>query len=431
MAYIEAQLISKEKNLTWLLYAFLLTVFAMATPFELRFSVHGWMSLSEAAAKIESGSLSRQVSLITLGVFAIVSLFWDSRNRIRINGVLGYIVIFFLFLAVLSVIYSINRMFTIRRVVVLFMLSLGALAVAKRLTLRQILLLAFCAGIFSLVSGFLCEVVLGTFKPFEGVYRFTGVLGPNFQASNCSMLLIAAVALAHKAKGTRIRSFYLAIACLSFVFLILTKSRGGMVGATVGLVTYGGLMSPRKTAVCLFTILFFACAVYLVASDELGAFGKRLLTLGRTDIGDIGQNLTTLTGRTHLWTTTVFSATQEHLLFGYGYDSFWSASRVAAQKEGYELGSTHNGYLHILLGLGLTGAITYVLIRILGIIAYIRLFRKARNTEHASAVALLISFSLIIVFLDLPLKPYLATFIDMTILAKIAFIARSAHNRGF
>ena len=75
MAYIEAQLISKEKNLTWLLYLFLFIVFAIATPFQPQFSIHGWMDLSDSAASIESGSLSRQVALIALGIFAIINLF--------------------------------------------------------------------------------------------------------------------------------------------------------------------------------------------------------------------------------------------------------------------------------------------------------------------------------------------------------------------
>jgi O-antigen ligase len=401
----------------------LLTVLAIATPFDPWFSLYGWGDLSEAAEKIASGSLSRQVALITLGVFAIVSLLRGSQKQIRINGLLGYIVIFFLFFSALSIIISDNYLLTAKRVIVLLTLSLGALAIATRMTLHGIITMAFCAGIFSLVSGFLCEVVLGTFNPLNNAYRFTGVLDPNFQASNCSMLLIASVASTRMTKRIQTKLFYLAIAMVAFAFLIFTKSRTGMVGAIVGFVIYSGLVSPRKTAICVVALLNLCCSLYLFADDELSSFGLRLLTLDRADIGDIGQNLTTLTGRTELWETTIFPNIKEHLMFGYGYDSFWSASRVATQSK-YELGSSHNGYLHLLMGLGLTGLSTYVLIRILGIIAWFRLFKRSGNAEYAFAFALLISFSLIIGSLDIQLSPHLATFIDMTLLARIALVAR-------
>ena len=403
------------------LYLFLFVVFAMATPFEPQFSIHGWMDLSDSAAAIESGSLSRQSALIALAIFAIISLFLGSRNRLQINGMLGYIVVFFLFLSALSIFYSDNPMFTTKRVVVLLILSLGAFAVAIRLTLRKIMLLALCAGIFSVGFGFLCEIVLGTFRPFDSSYRFTGVLGPNFQASNCSMMLIAAVALSYLEKCNRTKCFYLAIVFLALLFLLLTKSRGGMIGTTVGLFAYFCFVSPRKT---IFWLIFSVCLLivgYLIAGEQLGVYTERLFTLGRTDFGDTGENLTTLTGRTDLWTTTVFSATQEHLLLGYGYDSFWSASRLMAQGP-YELGSTHNGYLHILLGLGLTGMTTYVLIRILGIITYLRLLKRSGDAEYAFAFALLVSFSLFLITLDIQLIPHLATFVDMTLLARITLV---------
>ena len=135
-----------------------------------------------------------------------------------------------------------------------------------------------------------------------------------------------------------------------------------------------------------------------------------------------------MTGRTNNWQTEVFPNIKGHLMLGYGYDSFWTASRVAALSE-YELGSTHNGYLHTLLGLGLVGMTTYVLIRVLGIVAYFRLFKGSGNSEYCLALALLVSFSLIITSIDVQLSPLLATFVDMVLLAKIATTAGRATDR--
>ncbi len=415
----------------WFSCLLILAVFAAAMPFDPWFSVTGWnISLSDAVENIKKGSLTRQIALITLGVFAIVSLYRKSDNRIRKNGVLGYLVIFLLLLSVLSVIVSDDYMLTAKRVIVLLMLSLGALAIAKQMTFQGIITLALCAGIFSLTSGFLCELVLGTFNPFEGEYRFTGVMDPNFQAANCSMLLIAAIASTRMAKRTRSRLFYLALVVISIVFLILTKSRAGIVGSTVGLIVYGWLVSRRKTALCLLAIIYLTGAVYLIAGDEVDHFAKRMSSLGRSDLGDVGQNLTTLTGRTNVWETEVFPNVTGHLLLGHGYDSFWSASHVAGLGK-YDLGSSHNGYLNILLGLGLTGLSTYVLIRILGLIGYFSLLRNSGNADYAFAFALLISLSLIMLTLDIQLAPQLSSFIDMTLLARIALVTRQPPNTEF
>ena len=214
----EAMQISLTRPGWWFMCLLFLAVFAMATPFDPSFAINGnaGLTLSEEATKIASGSLSRQVALVTLGTFGIAALlFRRSRNRIEPNGVLGYVAIFFLFLSALSVIVSDDIMFTAKRVTVLLTLTLGVLATTTRMNLRRIITFAVCAGIFSLGAGFLCEVASGTFKPFVGSYRFAGVLDANFQASNCSMLLLAAVASAHAAKRQRIRIAYFGIAVLS------------------------------------------------------------------------------------------------------------------------------------------------------------------------------------------------------------------------
>lgn len=425
----ETKSLSVSKRESWFTCALILCIFAISTPFDPQFSVHGWMTKSEAVEAIASGSLYRQVALITLGLFAIVSFFIRSNKRIRLNGVLGYAILIFLCLATLSIFVSESPLFTAKRVVRLLMLSLGALAVARSMSLHGILRLAFWAGLFSLSSGFICEIFLGTFIPWVGEYRFTGVLGANFQASNCSMLLIASIYFAYQTKRTRVRSVYLLISFLALAFLLLTKSRGGVTGTLIGLSLIGLLISPRKVAISLFAVIYFICALYFFVGDDFLMYRSKILTLGRSDIEDVGENLATITGRTHTWETIALYNIKKRPILGFGYDSFWSASMVASMVE-YELGSTHNGYLHILLSLGITGALTYILIRIIGIIAYSRVFKSTKDVEHAFAFALLVSFSIIIMFLDIHLIPHLATFIDITLLARIALVDRPTRKIG-
>jgi len=423
----ETKSLGVTKRQWWFICVLILSIFAISTPFDPQFSVHGWMTKSEASEAIASGSLSRQIALITLGLFAIVSFFRLSNRRIRLKGVLSYAVLIFLCLAALSIFVSESPIFTAKRVVRLLMLSLGALAVASRLSLYGILRLAFWAGLFSLSSGFISEIVLGTFRPWVGMYRFTGVLDANFQASNCGVLLITSIYLIYQTKRKRIRTVYFLISFLALAFLFLTKSRGGVLGTTVGLVLFGLIIFPRKVVISLFAFIYFICALYFFVGDDLLRNGSKLLTLGRSDIDDIGENVATITGRTNTWKTIVFNNSKQRKILGFGYDSFWTASMVTSLGK-YELGSTHNGYLHILLGLGIIGALTYVLIRIMAIIAYIRAYKSTKIFEFAFAFTLLVSFSVIIMFLDIQLIPHLATFIDMILLARAAFIFTSASN---
>ena len=68
----------------------------------------------------------------------------------------------------------------------------------------------------------------------------------------------------------------------------------------------------------------------------------------------------------------------------------------------------------------------HISLRILGRIAYGRVFKNTKDVEYAIAVALLVSFSVILMFIDIQLIPHLATFIDMTLLARIALVDKPA-----
>jgi O-antigen ligase len=78
--------------------------------------------------------------------------------------------------------------------------------------------------------------------------------------------------------------------------------------------------------------------------------------------GIIGRSAT-LTGRMPIWTA-VLSAIGEHPWFGYGHDVFWSRWSVDLAKVNQVLGfhppHAHNGYLDILLGMGVVGLLVFL-----------------------------------------------------------------------
>jgi len=65
-----------------------------------------------------------------------------------------------------------------------------------------------------------------------------------------------------------------------------------------------------------------------------------------------------LTGRTGTWSA-VWTAIQDHPLFGYGFEAFWRGAQgpslVVWQTTGYETPHSHNGFLDLLLALGFVG----------------------------------------------------------------------------
>jgi O-antigen ligase len=67
----------------------------------------------------------------------------------------------------------------------------------------------------------------------------------------------------------------------------------------------------------------------------------------------------TLTGRTELWSL-VLVAIGNHPWLGYGFDSFWKGmhgdSLTIIRGVGWLVPTAHNGYLDLLLGVGIVGA---------------------------------------------------------------------------
>jgi exopolysaccharide production protein ExoQ len=115
----------------------------------------------------------------------------------------------------------------------------------------------------------------------------------------------------------------------------------------VGFTTYLGLrffrkhklMVPQAGLLALLTFLIgFGVSAPFLGGSNVAAFSS---TLGRDE---------TLTGRTEVWTA-VLPAMKRQPLLGYGFGSFWTDTR----RELYEIPTAHNGYLDILLELGVVG----------------------------------------------------------------------------
>lgn len=175
----------------------LLVVFLLAQPFDFSSSLASGVvyTPSDRAAEINAGSLERQIGLLLLALFAILSLRPHRPSQLHARRCLSLPVLMFLSWACMSIIWSDDPSLTVRRVGVLLILCLGAVAVGTSFSYRDVLLFTFLCGMATVVGGLFTELALHTFHPFKDAYRFAGIMHPNFTGWNCSLCLIAIVAL--------------------------------------------------------------------------------------------------------------------------------------------------------------------------------------------------------------------------------------------
>ena len=184
---------------TWLIFLFLAAVFFLVCH-DLSYSKRGVdnynLSEEDIISDVSQGSLGRQVALVSVGLFAIVRLIRDQANgRPRINGPLGWILLSFAVWAFMSLIWTEDVPLTLKRLGVFGILCITAVAVARRLSLREVILWTFLTTALFLAIGVFAELFFGTFRPFASGYRFAGTQHPNGQGIDCGLLILSAVAV--------------------------------------------------------------------------------------------------------------------------------------------------------------------------------------------------------------------------------------------
>ena len=430
----ELSLTSQEMPQTkapWGVFLFLLAIFAAASfdPFQSvdyvsRRDKSVDVRLEESIQRTEAGNVQRRIALCLLGGFSVAILMQQSRNRVGMKGALGFLILFFLVWASASTLWSYDAGLTLRRIAILGFLCLGALAMARRFSFRDIILFTFLAGCVTIVAGLACEFALGTFQPGDPEYRFAGFMNPIFQGAHSGMTVIAALALAHTSR--RARAFWLLAALAAFLTMLLTRSRGPAGATLVAAVLYGCLMFPRFRTVTAFLLVGLAIVfAFPSLRNGLLARGEDAVLLGR----EVERGYE-MQGRDALWKECLkFSAKRP--MSGYGYDAFWTRDLTFAVTDasGFTSQHTHNAFLDLLLGTGIPGAVTYVLIVILGMRILFSLWRDAESADYASCLALLVLYAIHNLFVSVHLAVQLQTFIVLVILAKLGFITEAASCR--
>ncbi len=102
----------------------------------------------------------------------------------------------------------------------------------------------------------------------------------------------------------------------------------------------------------------------------------------------------TLTGRTELWHY-VITMIEKRWLLGYGYASFWEVlafSKYAADSLRWDIPNAHNGYLDIILGLGVIGLFILFAFFLNGFYRIVVHFKESSYFPSAILLALLTAY---------------------------------------
>jgi O-antigen ligase len=99
-------------------------------------------------------------------------------------------------------------------------------------------------------------------------------------------------------------------------------------------------------------------AVTVLATLLLISFAMAMFSANSERITNALGRSSDLTGRTEIWSSVAASILERPLL-GYGYSGFWSEVSAASAELDHAVGGTimysHNGYLEVLLSLGIVG----------------------------------------------------------------------------
>lgn len=380
-----------------LLFLFLATVFFFCQHdlFYSRTVSQGYdFSVDQVVAAMDAGSINRQIALGVLGVFAVGSLVRHRGLRLRINGPLGWLMVFYACLAFLSPVWADDTMLTVRRLMVFATLCLATAAIARRFSLRQVVWWTFMTTGIYLAVGVLAEIALGTFRPFTSGYRFAGTIHPNHQGINCVLFLLSGVAVADMEKTKK--TIFRFCALIGIVFLVLTGSRTAFAAGFLALTVYFLMVSPKQAKlVALLAALLVGMALWVPFALSGGTSLPNVESAFM--LGRHATKVHSFNGRSDIWNNVSYYIDRRPIL-GYGYGGFWTVRHITELTEATEklgtdrfgVSESHDAYIDCLLDLGFVGLTAFVLILVGGVVRSVALYRASHSPALAFSGAFLV-----------------------------------------
>jgi exopolysaccharide production protein ExoQ len=379
---------STDRGWLWLAIALVGAVFFFAAH-DLEVSRHeGFAPWSDADGTLESGrNVVKGLALGLIGALGVCLILRRDGRPLRLDGWLPTLMILYLAWSAASVLWSIDRGMSCRRLAVLMFCVLGAVGFARQFRPRDLLLMAIIISGAFLLAGVAAELLLGTFRPWSPGYRFGGTVHPNTQGAHLAVLCLGSVCLAQST--THRKPWLWALFGVGLFFLLLTKSRTSCAALAIALAALWWLnTSGRTRTLAALTFAFLICAAALAGTlfgldvdDEL----VKAAMLGRHEEAE------TLTGRIPIWNE-LLNYVRARPLEGYGYESFWTADHIEAVSDELQwpLREAHNAYIGSVLSVGLIGTAAFLAAVLLALRRAAAAYRQTGDPGFAFTVCLLL-----------------------------------------
>ncbi len=301
-----------------------------------------------------SPDLSPVTSVVSFGIYALAALallFYLRALPAMLRN--AGMVLWLPLLALASVAWSQDPSITLRRAVVLLVVStigacFGAIYSVQELT-KLVTITAFLICVATLL---LAPVAPGIVRDSVNTGAWKGLFThKNAQGVFMALALVSAV----HSRFEQYPWFRYATIFLTGLLLLLSRSATSLLAA---LITFAVLPLWKLTRVPIRQVVLALAGFAVIA-------GAAAFVLGHysTELAGVFGKDTTLTGRTELWALILQSIARRPIL-GYGYNAFWlgmkgeSLSIIAA--SGWVVYHAHNGLLDVLLGLGVVGGALFL-----------------------------------------------------------------------
>ena len=320
----------------------------------------GVLVLVLSGGQQEYEEVSYDSSLIRIAffsIYAITFLLLSLRWKHTLDTLKqDYWIFSLVIIAVVSIVWSFEKSNTSKDVFTLVGSSLFGLYLASRYTLKeQLQLMGWTFGI-AIILSFIFAIALPKFGimgashqgKWRGIFSHKNGLG---QIMVYSTLVFLFLAYQHR----KYKLLMFTGMSLSILLLLLSVSTSSIVNLLILICIFFVLYTFRLPYLLMIPVIVLIVtmgeAFYFWSIDNAGVL-----------FNSVGKD-STLTGRTELWQLTIDMIWQQPLL-GYGYGGFWRGLNGA--ESGYILRAVswtpshpHNGYLQLLLDLGILGILVF------------------------------------------------------------------------
>jgi exopolysaccharide production protein ExoQ len=298
------------------------------------------------------------INIIFLGLyfiaFCLLVLRWRKTLYTIYQGWLIWLLIGF---SITSIIWSALPNMTFNRLIALCGTAIFSIYFSSRFTIKeQLELIAWTFGIAAIMSlafalalpqyGQMASVHAGLWR---GVYNNKNALGKTMGIAAVVFLILA------QRKESQ-RWIYWGLLGLSIFLLIMSKASSPLINLIVVIMAFFMLQTFRWQ---------YALMMPALSGIALIGFVLHSILVSNADVvASIFEKDLTFSGRTDLWPLVIDKIEQQPWL-GHGFGAFWNGregpSKYVWDAIFFEAPNAHNGFLDILLELGIVGLTIYAL----------------------------------------------------------------------